>query len=60
MAKHLDTCRVFKVEDSPCCPGRVRITMGNKKLCLDWREADRSGRALKQIAKQLRKVRQET
>ena len=54
MATHSDTARIFQVEESPCCKGRVRVTLGTRKLCLDWREAKAAARALKQIGNRLR------
>lgn len=54
MSKHLDTAKIFQVEESPCCTNRIRVTLGNKKLCLDWKEAKGAARALKQMANRLR------
>ena len=56
MAKHCDTARIFQVEESPCCKGRFRVTLGDKNLCLDWREAKSAARALKQMANRLRPI----
>ena len=47
MAKHCDTARIFQVEESPCCKGRFRVTLGDKNLCLDWREAKSAARAMR-------------
>lgn len=47
MATH--TAGIFEAEKSPCCARRVRVTLGNKKMCLSWREAKNFARALKAL-----------
>ncbi len=48
MAQHI--FGIFEAEKSPCCARRVRVTLGNKKMCLSWREAKMAARALKSLA----------
>ena len=55
MATH--TAAIFQVSESACCKGRLRITLGSKKLCLEWREAKAASRALSQMANRLRPAR---
>jgi hypothetical protein len=48
---------IFQVQESPCCARRIRVRLGNKSLCLDWKEAKAAARAMRQMADRLRPAR---
>ena len=46
----------MQIVASPCCIARVRIRLGNKEMCLSWKEAEGAAKALKDLARKARRV----